>query len=860
MSTKTFKKGVLASSIALIIAAGVSSQAMAADEKKSADKEIEVIQVTGIRGSQKEALNQKRFANAVVDSISAEDIGKFPDRNIAESLQRVPGVSIARNFAGEGGSVSIRGTNPELTLVTMNGNYVASTGWFAQQSASRSFDMDLLPPELVAGVDVYKSPMAYLDEGGVGGTVEVRTRKPLDLDANTAYFSAEIQDNSLASDNGKGATGMYSWKNEDENFGVLAVLSTLESIGRAHKAENYLDDGWAGAGISLFEQDRKRNTIDLTVEYAPSDALSMNLHYLNVELDSGNTNENYLLIATPTPEAFNAGTGSVAGFNALVDGATEFGPDNGRALHGTFNRPATEESKSRNAQVDTRLIAYEINYEADSFNVNAKIGNTKATGGDGGDYVGVWQSLNPNQSIDFDFRGHDSFLLSPNGTDPSNHAESALVGAGLVASHREDEETFAQVDFDFDVEWGPISNLKTGIKLRDHEISSSSVAWNLDDLPTGLTKADFADGQFNHSGIGLGGSTPSNIAKIDGDKLISLYDSVKKDPTPRKETFGVIKEDIFAIYVQGDFDGDDYRGNVGLRYVKTETEASFNNFFNTDIRDQESSDYADWLPSFNLAINLSESVILRVSAAKVISRPNYTFLNPAANVVENTRQISRGTVALDPFRATQADIGVEWYFNEESLVSATLFNKDIQSFITPGANKSTIIRPSDGVEFILNEPGQGLGGQIQGVELQYQQQMGNFGWSANFTYTEGFGLQDLGEENGGIVKKDLAGLSKYSYNLSAYYENDVISTRLAYTYRDDFIAESTGIGGATLWDAHGFLDGNITWHATENLDVSLESTNLLDESTTQRLSTAFDSMRLSAENGRNVYFKVAYRF
>ena len=105
----------------------------------------------------------------------------------------------------------------------MNGNYVASTGWFSQQAATRSFDMDLLPPELVAGVDVFKSPMASLDEGGVGGTVEVRTRKPLSLDANTLYLAAEFQDNSLSDYIGDGVTGMYSWKNDEESVGVVAV-------------------------------------------------------------------------------------------------------------------------------------------------------------------------------------------------------------------------------------------------------------------------------------------------------------------------------------------------------------------------------------------------------------------------------------------------------------------------------------------------------------------------------------------------------------------------------------------------------------------------------------------------------------
>ena len=217
--------------------------------------------------------------------------------------------------------------------------------------------------------------------------------------------------------------------------------------------------------------------------------------------------------------------------------------------------------------------------------------------------------------------------------------------------------------------------------------------------------------------------------------------------------------------------------------------------------------------------------------------------------------ITRGSIKLDPYRATQADIGVEWYFNEESLLSATLFNKDIRSFIVAGANESRI--QANGTTYIVSEPGQGLGGQIQGVEGQYQQQMGAFGWSANVTYTEGFGLQNV--EGIGIVERPLSGLSKLSYNLSAYYENDLFSARAAYTYRDSFISPSTGIGGDTNWDSYGIFDVNATWHATENLDVSLEATNLFEETTTQRFGSGFTAMRLAADNGRNVFLKVSYR-
>jgi len=853
MSSITFNKRLLASSIALAVSS-VAAPALAAEETKA--KNIETIQVSGIRASQKEALNSKRFANAVVDSISAEDIGKFPDRNIAESLQRIPGVTIARNFAGEGGNVSIRGTNPELTLVTMNGNYVASTGWFSQQPATRSFDMDLLPPELVAGVDVYKSPMASLDEGGVGGTVAVRTRKPLDLDSNTVYASVEMQDNSLADDNGMGFTGMYSWKNEEETFGILGAISTLETVGRAHKAENYMDDGWAGAGIAEFHQTRERDAIDLTFQYAPSDSLSMNLHYFKVDLDAANTNQNYLIIAGTQPTQFVDGDGVTQdGFNDQVTGATEFGPANGFALNGTYAGNAFDDTNSRNAKMDTQVIAYEVNYQADGYSVQGKLGTTEASGGDGGNYNVGWISSNANQSIEFDMTGQNSMLLKPINADASNHGEYAMNNASVVAGHRKDKETFAQVDFDFDVEWGPVSNFKTGVKMRDHEFTSYSNTWQFKDtMTTGKTKADFADGHFNHSGVGLAAGSPTAIARVNGDDLRAYINSNKTGQSLNANSFGVIKEDIFAAYVQGDFSGEDYRGNIGLRYVSTDTSADFYNFFDTTKLDSEKSDYADWLPSFNLAVNLSEDVILRVSSAKVISRPNYTFLNPAASTNETTRQITRGTVKLDPYRATQSDLGIEWYFNDESLFSATLFNKDIRSFVIQGANKSRII--NNGNEYILNEPAQGLGGEIQGLELQYQQQLGDFGWAANATYSEGFGLQQTDD---GIKETDLPGMSKLSYNLSAYYETDQYSARVAYTFREDFIAQSTGIGGNTLWDSHGFVDANITWHATENVDVSFEATNLTDESTTQRLTTDYNAMRLSGENGRNLYLKVSYR-
>lgn len=218
------KLGLMVGTVAFT--APVFAQQAQADGAKK-DQQVEVIQVRGIRASQEANLNAKRFSDTIVDVVTAEDIGKFPDKNVAESLQRVPGVTIQRQF-GEGAGVSIRGSGQDLTLTTLNGQNVASTGWFVLEPARRSFNYELLPSELVGNLEVYKASQADLSEGGIGGTVVVHTRKPLDLDANTAYASIESTYQSDSDTNDPQLSGMYSWKNDAETFGALVSAVVQE--------------------------------------------------------------------------------------------------------------------------------------------------------------------------------------------------------------------------------------------------------------------------------------------------------------------------------------------------------------------------------------------------------------------------------------------------------------------------------------------------------------------------------------------------------------------------------------------------------------------------------------------------------
>lgn len=218
MRTSTFKKTALAANIAILLGGAVSVGALAAeaaDNNSNETANIEKIEVRGMRASMKASVNTKRFSDAVVDAVTSEDIGKFPDSDVGESLGRIPGVAVNRQF-GQGQQVSIRGASAQLTSTQLNGHSVASTGWFDQQAIDRSFNYTLLPPEMVGSIEVYKSSQADIAEGGIGGTVIINTRKPLDLDANSVFLSAKGDYGSVSEEIDPEASGLYSWKNEDE--------------------------------------------------------------------------------------------------------------------------------------------------------------------------------------------------------------------------------------------------------------------------------------------------------------------------------------------------------------------------------------------------------------------------------------------------------------------------------------------------------------------------------------------------------------------------------------------------------------------------------------------------------------------
>lgn len=794
------------------------------DEKSASTEEIETIQVRGIRGSVVKSLNTKRFSNSIVDAVTAEDIGKFPDQNVAESLQRITGVSITRSF-GEGERVSIRGTTESQNRTLLNGQAVGSADWWTNSAANRGFNYTMLPSEIVSGLEVYKSPEADIDEGSIGGTVIVRTRKPLEMESNKIAGSAMAQYSEISGKTDPVLSGMYSWKNDDETFGALISLVRQQRNLRRDGIEAWswadrditLTDGTeykdvyspGGGGSAMFSQERIRTGATLTLQYRPTDDIDVVFNALDSTMQMDNENQNFLWLPGYGGSEYTDLTTiehSKVGLMA-VGGTLGLSPDGNNIL---------DETKVRNSELKTKSYDVKMEHTGEVWTSSVHLGYTKGSGGSQADRSVGWggnsvHSYDASQARDI----KTSYEKDP--------ADGSLWGLDFLrydSNNAKDDETYVQFDFERAVDLGVISAIKVGTKYRDHSRfntkhttdARTDLNWSLADYSLPMP-SDFLSNQGSSG-------TLKNYAITDSDKIRREGDALGWDYRVLKASTFDINEKILAGYIKADIEAEGLRGNIGVRVVHTDqTSSAYVGTSGAETWTTEESDYLDVLPSLNLAIDLADDVILRFGAARVMSRPDYADMTASTSYNKETQTGSGGNSKIDPYRATQFDLGVEWYFNEAGIISAALFHKDVQSFIDAKGS----LEVHEGVEILINRPVNGKGGTIQGLEFGYQQEVyEGVGVSANYTYVDGEAKDDEGNDI------TIPGNSDHTVNLSAYYENEDFSGRISYNFRTGY---DTGRGWPGYIDDYGQVDANFTYNVTENIALVVEGINLTNEKT-----------------------------
>ena len=863
------------STLALAIAGALTATSTFA-APASEQAELEVIEVRGIRASAKENLNQKRFAQSIVDAITAEDIGKFPDKNVAESLSRITGVSVSREF-GEGEKISVRGAGPDLNRTLLNGQTVASADWFILDPANRSFNYTLLPSSIIKGLEVYKSPQASIDEGSIGGSVILRTRKPLELASNAINIGVQGQYSDASETTDPQLDALYSWKNEQESVGFLINLVSQD---RTVKRQGLEILGWndgvpSHIGVPTFLQERERKTLFSSLQFVASDTLDVSLNILDSKMEANNQNAN--LLVRPADHVVQLEPDS----NVLTASVTD-----GWMGYNFINRVSETETSS---------VHLEVNYDGDGYVLAAQLGSTKAEGGTLRETS--WEYVTTTD-YSYDLAGRPSVNSKVNPYDGEQFKAGWIWGGNKPTS---DEEQYAQVDFTLPVEVGVFTDLKAGLKIRDaeREVRRTAYSWHGPGTITDGSSEHYLQHVFNtcptlgDCGLdALGAVSADVLAGGDLTQQVSHNRGVMEDiafngvngqsadyaqSTILAEEF-VVSEDIFAAYLQGNFEGDDYRGNLGLRYVSTKQTSGGWDFssdswgFKTIDRDwlnpahlawvETDNDYDELLPSVNISINLDSDTLLRLGAARVLARQNWNDISASetfGSLNQSKPTGTRNNPNLKPIIADQFDLSYEWYFAEASLFAATVFYKNLDTLrvydvvVEPRYNEET----KKQVDVYFSQPVNDKGGKIKGVELSLQHDFGGYGVQANYTYTDANSDQVRDETRPGTGLMN--GTSEHMVNLTGYYEQDGIGARLMYNYRSEWY-KGLHFNGNELWnDSYGQWDASVSYQLTEHISVNLEAINLTDEEVVEYNTDKERVMSLYA-NGRRVSFGARFNF
>nr|WP_315483042.1 TonB-dependent receptor [uncultured Undibacterium sp.] len=981
MRNRNLRKDIGRFAFTTSVLAMAVSGAYAQEAKPKVDEQPTLVVITGLRASLESALNKKRDDNGIVDVIKSEDMGKFPDTNLAESLQRIPGVVIDRD-AGEGRSVTVRGLGQDFTRVRINGvEGLATTGGTDSSGGanrSRGFDFNVFPSELFNSLTVRKSASADVDEGSLGATVDLQTMRPFDLRGFNATVMAKGRYNDLSqktdprvgflvsntfANNTFGAllSGAFSkrrvfeegfstvrWDNGPSSGGWCAPMgvtpanptnSTATTCGPAAQgvsrlpgtADNIAAYNLASSANNFVPRlprygrlthDQDRLGLTASLQYKPQRGTLFSFDMLYSKLDA-TRQEDFLEAISFSRSASQGGKPQTS----VVK--TEYAP-NGALLYGMYNGVDVR-AESRFDELSTTFTQPTLTLDhqfSDTFRMNARIGRATSKFANPVQTTTTLDAINVN-GYALDFRGDDRMpvITYPfdvtSATGPMTLATVPQVTSGTQAGTVPNTTTseirirpqgannrndVVHLDFSWDAIEDKLT-LRAGADLKKYNFDSyESRRVNQNDTifaPNAGTNIASLTTQLTGFGRGqnLPAGTPTSWLIPDLNAIAKAYDiycnCLKSGPAGGPGDFTLssitngnargnnraVEENDKSVFLMGDFNntvaGYRVRGNFGARYVQTEQIATGYQAAGGGTPVTVRNTYNDFLPSANIAINVSRDFIARFAAAKVMARPQLGNLNPGGTIsTTGTLSVTSGNPLLQPFRADTFDSNFEWYFGKNAFLGLGLFQKNINTYIqsirTNVAFKDTGLPMSllpanfTGEEvFQVTAPINTKGGKLSGFELNYQQPFTflpawgkNFGTLLNYTYVKSKIEYVVSPTSAVTITDDLLNLSPKSWNATLYYDDGAFSARVSASKRSSFV---TRVPGQNNNDVEGKnstvnVDMSVTYKINNQWEVSFEGSNLTNQANDQFISRLRDSVVVNNVTGREFLLGVRYKF
>jgi iron complex outermembrane recepter protein len=830
----------------------------------------ETIVVTGLRASLRSAQSIKRNSAQIVDAIVALDIGKLPDVAVSDTAARIPGVQVDRG-GGEAGRVLVRGL-PDFTT-TYNGREIFT-------AETRVVALQDFPSSAIGALEVFKSTTADLVEAGLAGLINVRSRRPFDFDglevAGTVYGLYTKQAGKVTP-NGNILIA-NRWDTGAGEFGALlsASYTRLQYLDSTRENTDFVADPTLNGTRVRFPDvqrvfygsgNRWRPSVNAALQWRPSPDLEfyaeglyqgfrneISDHFINVPLFGAQSYSNL----TTRP-----------GTNILQSG-TAVNPQRPDGFQGgTFNK------------TDTYQFAVGGSYVSGGWKLSADVARTDTTFT--GSTASVDYALASPQTVDFNLDvdrdgGGAEFALR--NFDNANPANYIYRGFYEEAQRAEGDDLQARFDVAYDTGIDILSKIEAGVRYvnRDARREFGNRYWNFEGNRVPIGQVPLTYELFR---AGFRGSDVQPFRNW----LAPTYDSIRDNLVPLRQfnralgttVFGPNTDTIVTADPQQTYDANEKTyaayaqlryafgtnirvdGVIGLRAVKTELSiAGTSNVDGVFTPVAINRDFTDWLPNASARVRFDDRLALRLSATQTRTRPNFSQLNPSANLgapptncnpsqgdpFACARSGNGGNPFLNPFTSNNYDAGLEYYFSSTGFVAGTVFRRDLDGFFQ--TLETRYVDPGLG-PIRVNAPVNSGKGRIDGFEAQFSTFLDfaglptwakAFGVQANVTYLDA--KTGFPNAAGTFTLDRILGVSDWAYNLAAFYENNGLSTRLSYNYRSGYLATRQDRGDDLYTEnvkPISRLDLSVNYDIVKNFTIFGDWVNILGQPFRSTLSS-----------------------
>ena len=865
------------------------------------DEMLEEIVVKGYRSSLRQSLSLKRNESGVVDAIVAEDIADFPDLNLAESIQRIPGVSINR-MNGEGRQITVRGLGGDFNRIRINGMEAQNTSGGTDSSGGsnrgRDFDFNTFASELFTSITVRKTASASVEEGAIGATLDLQTARPFDYGDEGLTLATSIQTgyNDLSEEWNPRIAGLVSHRTD--TFGALFSL--------AYSDRTILEEGFStvrwddgnfrtvdgidcsieptppscealGSGSNLFHpriprygrltHTQQRLGITGSLQFRPTDQTEIVFDALWSQFEA-ERDEEFL-------EVFFRGQQGNIDISDYTTNSSRNIVDSGTfTIDPLSNGTHPIRSEHRFDELNTDYAQYTLSLThdfTDRLRMNAMLGTTSSEQDVPKQTTILFDAVDQVTGYSYDFRqGSRTPSInfgSLDVTDPTQFAFTEFRDRPQYV-----ENTFDNLSADLEFDLSESLTLSGGLSYKEFnfdttEFRRESVAGSR------LCDAGYYDCDLNDDGINdISGAplTPDLVTMVTGfgsglgmpsgndtmwlspnvsaaASLIGIY-SIPLAEGSRDQNIRSVTEESVGAWVQLDFVGSlgdvGVRGDIGVRYVTTDLTST--GLVSGDPVTAK-RDYSNTLPSLNLVFEITDDFLIRTSYADVMARPALGNVTPGGSLDSFNGPpfpYNAGNPDLDPYEATNLDITLEWYFDDDALLAFGWFDKDVDSFFLtsaqplvvpysqsglppdlPPASSPLEVALSNGEDPLveINRRLNGGNAKVDGYEIIYQQTFtflpgfwSNFGFTGNFTKVD---------------SDEIIGFSENAYNATLYYEDERFSARVSSAYRDAYQTRSPNSSGREErgYDSTTHVDFAAAYRLNDTMDLTLEVLNLTDE-------------------------------